>query len=246
MLVLFALDIFGRPRAVDGRPYSTVLWDLILGLAFLTLPFFGVALGKLVDGPFFSRYFLSSLAGACLIVGIGAGLREGRKWIPVALVSLLLAGVAFKGFNLFRQRMHGTGEWLEEPSTHYLLDTTPGQPLAIHPLLTAEPVNLPIAVLNPFDFIYLVHYDQSLKSRLYLVATSRSEFVYSGFQRLLTCAPITFNPPLTIREFCRRHADYLVYGDPGHSEQVALLGQFGLRINSLTVLKDHFLAHLGT
>ncbi len=244
MLILFALDIFGRSRAIDERPSSVILQDLALGIAFLTLPIFGVALGKLVNGPFFSRYFLGAITGVCIVVGIGAGLRTGRKWISVTLALFLLGGVTFNFFYLAKQRMRGQGQPLHEPSTLYALDTTPDQPLAMHPLLTTEQFNLPVAVLNPFDFIYLVHYDPSLKNRLYLVAASRSEFVYSGFRRLLECVPISFNPPLTVREFSQQYADSLVYGDPGHPEQVALLGQFGLRINSLTVVKDHFLAHL--
>jgi Dolichyl-phosphate-mannose-protein mannosyltransferase len=245
MLVVFALDIFGQPRATDAQPSSAALPDLFLALVFLMLPVFGVALGKLVNGPFFSRYFLSSLAGACIVIGIGAGLRAPRKWISHVLALLLIGGVVFNTLNLLKKRSHGEGEWLEEPSTRYLLDTTPGRPLAMHSLLTAGQTNLPIAVISPFDFIYLVHYDPSLKNQLYFVAASPSEFVFAGFLRLLECAPIAFNRPLTLREFSRRYADYLVYGDLGRPEQVALLGQFGSRINSLTVLKDHFLARLG-
>jgi hypothetical protein len=179
-----------------------------------------------------------------LVIGIGSGLRAGRGWIRAGLALLLVGGITLNIYDLLRNRMRGNGEWLEEPSTRYLLDTTPGQPLAMHPLLTAGQIKLPIAVLNPFDFIYLVHYDPSLKSQLYFVAALRSEFVFAGFRRLLECAPISFNSPVTLREFSQRHADSLVYGDPDHPEQVALLGQFGLRINSLDVFKNHFLAHL--
>ncbi len=244
MLILFALDIFGRSRAIDAQPSSAALPDLFLGLAFMTLPLFGVALGKSVNGPFFSRYFLSALAGVCIVVGIGAGLRAGQKWISVALALLLVGGISLSIFRFAKQRIQGAGDWLEEPSTHFPLDTTPGQPLAMYPLLTAGRITLPIAVLNSFDFIYLVHYDPSLKDQLYFVATSRAEFAFSGFERLLECAPITFNRPLTLREFVERQADYLVYGDTARLNQIELLRELGSHVRSLSVLKDHFLVHL--
>jgi hypothetical protein len=244
MLILFALDAFRRTRNTDAQPSFTAPPELILALAFIMLPVFGVALAKLVNGPFFSRYFLSSVAGACMVVGICAGARPGRKWISHSLVVLLIGGVALNALGLLKQRIRGEGEWLQEPSTHYLLNTTPGQPLAMHPLLTAERIELPIAVVSSFDFIYLNHYDPGLKHQLHFVAASQSEFVFAGFRRLLECAPGTFNAPLTISEFARRHADFLVYGDSAQPEQVALLGQFGLPVKSLAVVKNHFLARL--
>ena len=245
MLILFALDISRPPRNADAQSSSIVFPELILAFAFIALPVFGVALAKLFNGPFFSRYFLSSVAGACLVFGICAGARTGRKWISHSLVVLLIGGVALNTLSLLKKRIRGEGEWLEEPSTHYLLNTTPGQPLAAHPLLTNQPIELPIAVVNSFDFIYLNQYDPGLKHQLHFVAASQSEFVFVGFRRLLECAPTTFNAPLTISEFARRFSDFLVYGDPAHPEQVALLGQFGLPIKSLTVAGNHFLARVG-
>ncbi len=89
-LVLFALRSFLRqPPAESGDTALSpaTIQDLVLGLALTTLPGFGVALGKLVQGPFFSRYFLSALAGLCILIGIGSSWRARRNWLSLALVS---------------------------------------------------------------------------------------------------------------------------------------------------------------
>jgi MFS family permease len=246
-LILFALDIFGRRRTIDANDVepSRALPDLILGLAFLTLPAFGVALGKLVNGPFFSRYFLAALAGVCILIGIGAGQRIGRKWIPLALALLLLCGATINLSKLIGLRVHGRGEWLEEPSMRFPLNTTPGQPLDMYPLLTSLRSDFPIAILNPFDFIYLVHYDRSLQHQLYFATASRADFTFFGFQRFRDCAPIEFHTPLTFSDIARARKSFWVYGDTGNFDQIALLGELGVHVKSLTVNKGHFLALLG-
>ncbi len=138
--------------------------------------------------------------------------------------------------------MDGRGEWLDEPSSKYALDTTPGQPLALNPLLLSDHSQLPIAVLSPLDFLYLVHYAPLIEPRLYFVAPSPSDFTYVAFKRLLRCCAITFNEPATDREFTRSHADYLAYGSPGDFNQIALLGQLGSHLDAIQVQQSHFLA----
>jgi Dolichyl-phosphate-mannose-protein mannosyltransferase len=245
-LVLFALDIFGRGRTIasDNVEASRALPDLILGLAFLTLPAFGVALGKLVNGPFFSRYFLAALAGVCILVGIGAGFRNGRKWIPLVLTFVLICGATINLSKLISLRLHGRGEWLEESSMHFALNTTPGQPLDMYPLLTSLRTNSPIAILNPLDFIYLVHYDPGLKDQLYFATASRADFTFFGFQRFRECAHIDFQTPLTFSDIAKAKTPFWVYGDTGNFDQIAVFGEVGVHIKSIVVNKSHFLARL--
>ena len=245
-LALFALASFLRqaPPEFGDRPLSpAITQDLVLGLALTTLPVFGVALGKLVEGPFFSRYFLSALAGLCILIGIGSSWRARRNWLSLALVAVLLAACGIQFFRLIADRMHGRGEWLDEPSSKYALDTTPEQPFALNPLLLSDHSQLPIAVLSPLDFIYLVHYAPLIKPRLYFVAPSPSDFTYVAFKRFLRCCTITFNEPATDREFTRSHAEYLAYGSPGDFNQIALLGQLGSHLDAIQVRQSHFLAH---
>ncbi|MBV8865796.1 MAG: glycosyltransferase family 39 protein [Acidobacteriaceae bacterium] len=246
-LMLFALDVFGNrrdPSPSNPRKLSfATVQDLLLAVAFTTLPACGVALGKLVQGPFFHRYFLGALAGVCILIGIGAGLRTGRLWIPAGLALLMIAGVTINFSRLLLERMHGRGEWLEEGSSHYALTTVPGQPLALNQLLVSDHTGLPVAVLSPLDFLYLVHYAPDLKPKLYFVASSQSDFTDAAFRRFLQCCPIVFNEPATYLQFARSHTDYLAYGSPGDFNQIALLGQLGGRLASLQVQQAHFLAH---
>ncbi len=250
-LMLFAVDVFRTGRASNHpnlkTPSFRVVQDLLLGVSFSILPAFGVVLGKFVRGPFFHRYFLAALAGVCILVGIGAGMRIGRFWIPAALTAIMLFGAAVGFGKLLLDRFHGRGEWLTEPSSHYALTTTPGRPLALNQLILSDHSQLPIAALSPLDFIYLVHYAPDIKRRLYFVAPSDNDFTYAGFKRLLDCCGVvSFNAPLTSREFVLSHPEYLAYGSPGDFNQIALLGHFGSHLDSIQVQEGHFLAHLSS
>jgi hypothetical protein len=224
---------------------SPTVQDLLTAIAFVTLPFFGVALGKIIKGPFFSRYFLSAVAGVCIVLGIGAGMRAGQRWLAPALALVMFTGVAINLARLLQKRIHGQGEWLIEPSSLYLLSTTPGLPLAQHELLEADRSNLPVAVLSALDFVYLVHYAPGLKGRLYFVAPSPDDFTYVGFQRFLRYASIAFNQPATYEQFGQAHPVYLAYGDPSNFDQISLLARMSSRIESIKVNGGHFLVRLG-
>jgi hypothetical protein len=224
---------------------SFALKDLLVGFAFITLPFFGVALGKVIKGPFFSRYFLSAVAGVCIVLGIGAGVQATRRWIAPTLAIIMFTGATINLARLLQKRAHSQGEWLIEPSSLYLVSTTPGQPLAQHELLKADRSKLPVAVLSALDFVYLVHYAPGLKARLYFVAPSPDDFTYVGLKRFLRYCNIVFNEPVTYQEFARANAAYLAYGDPTNFDQISLLGQMGSHIESLHVKEGHFLAQLG-
>ncbi len=243
-LILFAIDRSGQVLPSKPVDATNTAQDLCLGMAFLALPAFGVVLGKVVSGPFFNRYFLAAVAGVGIIVAMGAGLRKNRNWILGMLAFVAISGLTIDFTRLLVDRVHGRGEKLLEPSSQLELDTTPGKPLAGYPLLNSEHTSLPIAVLSSFDFIYLVHYDPILKSRLYFVASSPFDYTYVGFNRFLQCCRITFNPSVTDSQFAQRYPEYLVYGATSDASQLALLETFGGSVISLAVDKDHFLAHL--
>ena len=218
--------------------------DFVLGLMFTLLPCFGVALGKLVHGPFFHRYAMEAVAGLSIAIGMGAGLRTRHSRLALLLALILASAVVLNLAKLVSERAQGKGEWLVEPATKLPIDTTPGKPLALHPLLVSEESSLAIGVLNPLEFIYLVHYGPALRSHLYFVTPTASEFTYAAFMRFLQCCEPKFNAPVTYDEFARAHANYLVYGNPGNFDQIAFLGQRGSRLDSLEVNGGHFLARL--
>ncbi len=247
-LLAFAATLyFPESRQDRPEPQSTVAsQDFVLALALTLLPCFGVALGKVVHGPFFHRYFMGALAGICIAICMGAGLRARHVWLSPVLALILASAVLLNLAKLISERAQGKGEWLVEPSSKIALSTTPGQPMAMHSLLLSGHASLPIAVVNPLEFFYLVQHAPTLKSHLYFVTPTASEFTYAAFTRFLQCCTPKFNTPVTYDEFARAHANYLVYGDPGNFDQIALLGQRGSHMDSLEVSGGHFLARLST
>ncbi len=247
-LVIFAVGSIQNaslPQRREEEMSPALLENLLLGAGFLALPVFGVALGKVIHGPFFHRYFLSTLAGVCLLTGVAAGQRARRSWISVALALVMVSAIGVEFSKLVMNRLHARGEWLVEPFTQLALDTAPGQPLYLHELINENRRPLPIAVLSGFDFIYLVHYAPGLERQLYYVASSTSDIAYMGFERLLECCDIHYNAPATDIDFVRAHRDFLMYGDRTNFNQIARLGTLGARIKSVSVDKGHFLAEVG-
>lgn len=245
IVTLFAAGRFLRrqtPSIAAPISFFPARTDFTLGLAFLTLPLFGIALGKIVNGPCFSRYFLSTLAGVCITIGVGAGLSKRRTWLPALLVALLVSAVGFNFATLVAGRLHGRGEPLKEPSMGFALNTTPGKPLDIHSLLTEQPpTKFPIVVLNALDFIYLVEYDPALAPQLYFLTTTQSDFIYSAFRRFLECCQMKFHAPLTYAQFVHGHASFLVYGEASNLNSIQWLNELGVHIQSFKVLQGHFL-----
>jgi hypothetical protein len=245
IVLLFAADTFVRRRSAanskDTSSSPLPLHDLLLGLAFTTIPFFGVVLGKIINGACFSRYFLSGLAGVSIAIGIGAGCRRRSNWLSAALVILMISAAGISFVRLAGQRLKGQGEELQEPSMRFALNTTPGQPLRMHPLLMAQRTELPIVVLNALDFLYLVQYDPQIRSQLYFLTRSESHFIYHGFREFIQCCGINFNAPLTYEQFLRVHRQYLVYGTTANLENIDVLSQLGARVQWFRVFEGHFL-----
>jgi hypothetical protein len=245
IMLLFAADTFVSRRlnstSNDISSSPLALHDLLLAFAFTAIPFFGVLLGKVINGACFSRYFLAGLAGVTIAVGMGSGFRRRYNWLSAALLMLMIAAAGISFVRLAGERLKGQGEQLQEPSMRFALDTTPGQPLRMHQLLTAGRTELPIVVLNALDFIYLVQYDPQIRPQLYFLTKSESHFIYHGFRDFIRCCGINFNAPLTYEQFLRAHRQYFVYGTTENLENVAVLSQLGARIEWLRVFEGHFL-----
>ena len=132
-------------------------------LAFLCMPVLGVLLARLINGPFFARYFTSTLIGICVALRVGMGGRRTRGSLAVAiLVTCLFAkAVLTVGWHKYR----GVDEISYEPSTGIRLNTNAADPLAIHPMLKSNPLrSLPVLVPDTLEFYYLLHYAPALAS----------------------------------------------------------------------------------
>ncbi len=221
--------------------------EVVLAVSFLALPVFGVVLGRLVHGPFFSRYFISALVGFCILIGFGVGARNAANWVAITLSVTIACFIALQFGSLVRDRHHGVGETLNEPSTDLLLDTTPHRPLASHSLLLSVSSNsLPIAVPWLLDLPYLVHYSPELSPRIYPVGGGANDFDMRALQIFGRWSPIKYNSEHTYDDFVHEFHHFFVYGSDGAVGRLEAFVHAGGRIEALKFADGHFLAELQT
>jgi hypothetical protein len=90
--VLLFLALYPRLRAADletteeAPPASPPVEEIVLAIAFALLPFFGLALGKLVTGAFSERYVVPAVIG--LAVAFAYAARYYARGCPVMAVSV--------------------------------------------------------------------------------------------------------------------------------------------------------------
>ena len=250
VVVAALLVIFGvgsaisnrRSRVGDSISHPPDWEEILIVIAFLFVPVAGLIIAKAARAIYYDRYFLSAVIGIAVPIGIGASSRRRRDYVPAATAGILVAAVIFNFGRVLERRLDGRGEALLEPSLKSPLETVAGKPLALDPLLTSEHSQLPIAVFNPIDFMYLQNYAPAKKSRLYFVPSSTESFELQALDRFRDRFGVHFNQPMAYSEFVKRFPHFLVYGDSGNSEELSLLSAPGLRIESLRAFRTHFLA----
>ncbi len=242
VLILFALQ---RRFGNSSREHSRALgWHLFLSVAFLAMPLYGMLLANTIHGPFVARYFMSAAIGVCAVVGLGAGQRaKGR-------LDLLLPGIVgvlfvWNAERLASDYIHGIGEYITEPSTNNLLNTTPGDDLANHPLLRDSSSDLPVAIPDIHDLLYLVRYWPSQLARLFEVLPSRDTAAYLITQPVREWCHVQYNDVATYDEFFRTHRHFLLYGRPPFYFLLTRLIADGAQVRNLKFEgTEHFLAEI--
>lgn len=247
--VLLLVDRWRISRSAPARSHGAAGYkapEIVLSACFVALPVFGLMLAKVVHGPFFARYFLSGVAGIGLLVGLAFGTRPRENWPAATFLAVMVLAVCLQTSRLAWHRYHGWGEPLFEPSTGITLDTTPGEPLDVHPLLASPSLpNLPIAVPVTLDYLYLKHYAPGIAPRLYLICNSKHEFSYRGLRLEQNWMPVLRdNHILTHGEFLHSFPHAFVYVDNLGLASFAGFVQRGAAIESLHRSGRHFLAEI--
>lgn len=206
LAVCAVMVVFAAWRARDSRrpagfrlPPSHELAALVM---LVLLPFFGVALGKLVTGAFTDRYVLSALVGIAILLAFGAWWTD--RGVPILGVSLLLVLAVFAGARLVDRYDVATLDADEQD-----------QALAF--LQERRQAGEPIVVASPHDFFEMSHrVSQEGGPRLvYLsdLALSRkyleTDAVELGVIGMSDIAPLRVEP---FRPFVASHARFRVYG----------------------------------
>jgi hypothetical protein len=243
---ILAIDrVAGRQETGWAKAWKSGRAEAIVCASFILLPLFGLILAKVAHGPFFGRYFMSALLGICVLVGLGAGVSRMR-WVPFLLAFLLAVPVGWNYLALLWHRHSGKAEALSEPFTGYTMNVSLAEPL--HKYRILEPYAkdpTPIGLCEGLDFMYLTHYSPELRTHLYYIQRSKTDFSYLSFRTFHAFAPFQFQRELTKSEFLKLAPRVLVYAPTGFfSRELADFVQAGATITSLKVQNEHFLAEL--
>lgn len=128
-LILFAVEGIRRtPRATAFAAIPSQ--EMLLATGFACIPLIGMIGCKLSHGPFFDRYFLSSIAGYAIFLGFAVSCWKMGSWTANTLTGcILLLMVADFGTTVYLS-VKGKISLLE-PSTGLVLSTTPSDPMHV-------------------------------------------------------------------------------------------------------------------
>lgn len=216
VLCVFLLSTCVLDRRHANSSDQALNWTSIaLPLGFLALPAFGVLLGKVIDGPFLPRYFLSAVIGLSVLIGFAAA-RCRPRWLAVALVCVIVLSLSKNFATLL---IHHSPEWGKLAVTlsggRIKVNMQPRHPLADHALLKSADSarSLPIVVPEGLDFVYLANYDRAQESRLYYVSDYAHDTYLREYELLRTLCGLTFNPGRTVDDFTKSNREFFVYGN---------------------------------
>jgi hypothetical protein len=199
-------------EAARTRSFQNLPVEIGLALSFIALPAFGLLLALGLHSPFFGRYFLSALAGLCLLVGYGVGLGRRATWVSGVLAAALAFSLVANLSLLLWHRAHGWAEHLIEPSSGFADNISMAGPLENYQMLmSAAKSGKRVIVLWPMDFMYLVNYAAEIRPQLYYVGWSDRDPLFRVLERMHEYVPFPYHT-VTKREFYATPADFLVFG----------------------------------
>ena len=246
--LICALVLFVLGRSFPARRFGRT--NTILALGFITLPIWGLVLARLTGGPMYLRYFMAAVLGFSILLGLGAGFCK-QKAIRVAFAAVIACFALNDCATTVWHYYRGWGDYLLEPATDITLNTTPGNPLGVHDMLTTHAVagsGIPILLPVKLDFQYLAYYWPSQLSRLYILrepGPGKPDGVNQA-----TCALCRLDPkhvePYT--QFAAQHPVYFIYGQRLAYPFLSRIAGEGAVIESFRIDKvtGYFLAKVRT
>jgi hypothetical protein len=164
---------------------------------------------KVSHGPFIERYFLSSIAGYAIFLGIATSRRQAGSWTAPALAGcMLFLMIGDLGTTIYLSMKHRLV--LVEPSIGLDLSTTPSNPMELYETLSSDNDGLDILVLPNLEYIYFFRYaPPSVVPHLYFGGSANDLFL-AAYQRLAKGAQIDLKTT-TFATFLATHSRFLVY-----------------------------------
>jgi hypothetical protein len=210
-LILTALDSAssdaGKSPVIPER-------ELTLAIGFICIPFLGLLGCKLSHGPFFDRYFLSTLAGYSILLGFACARRPRIAGAMAACLFVLT--LADWGSAIYLSSVNRL--MLMEPSTGLSLTTDPSRPMQLYETLSAGSKgntdgNLDTLILTSLDYVYCASYaPPQVADRLYYVAAAR-DVNRGGIERLKKEAHADLKTT-SVEPFLATHKRFLLYETP--------------------------------
>ena len=231
LLLLFAVEgtwRTSRATAVAAIPRREVL----LAAGFACIPVLGMIGCKISHGPFFDRYFLSSIAGYAIFLGFASSRWPVGSWTANGLAGcLFLLMVADLGSTVYLAMNERI--MLVEPSSGIDLSTTPQDPMRLYETVARNKTGLDILVIPDVKYIYFFRYaPPEVASHLYFGAAANNLFL-AAYERLAKGAHIdlkltTFGP------FLATHDRFLLYesGKTPRIEALQAIASGGYRLKS--------------
>jgi hypothetical protein len=215
-LVLAAVDGM-RVRRHANTTVAIPKREMLIAVGFACIPLAGLIGCKVSHGPFFDRYFLSSIAGYAILFGFATSRRQIGAWTPRILSGcMFLLMVADLGSTIYLSLKNRIV--LVEPSGGVVLSTTPSDPMRLYDNLSTSTNGLDILILPPLEYIYVFHYaPATVVSHLYFGAPANDLFL-GAYQRLAKWARIDMKTT-TFGPFLATHNRFLLY-ESGTSSRV--------------------------
>lgn len=238
LLQRFLVDVIGPAMIVLLLPLLLVVFDgmrrsprtnesaaipeqeVILAVAFICIPLVGLIGSKVSHGPFFDRYFLSSIAGYAILLGFASASRFVGSWVAKVLAGFMFVlMLADLGTTLYFSAVNRI--MLFEPSTGLRLSTIPSNPMQIYESMSVNHSGLDILVLPSLEYLYFFKYaPPSVASHLYYGAPA-SDVNLGGFERLAKGARLDLKTT-AFEPFLATHDKFLVYGSNRDTDSEAI------------------------
>lgn len=240
-LALKLIIVFQGPPLHETEQNGARASEIALAACFVSLPVFGLLLAKALHSPFVSRYFLSSVAGLCMLVGFAIGARKREKWTGTALATVMACSLIWHFSNLVRHRLRGVPEKLVEPSSGFSKNSSLQGPLGNYKLLlsNARPGE-PVLVMWPIEFLYLVNYAPELRSQLYYIGWNQTDSFYRALERFHEWSPFPYHT-VTAEQFFRSTPRFLLFGSDAANQMMGSV-VWGGKMQSLQVSDGRFTA----
>jgi hypothetical protein len=196
------------PRQADQ---AMLRLELVLAVSFLALPIFGVLGISISHAGFFTRYFLSAVAGVAILFAYGSATlltRRSGQLLAAFMLLLISCDLAWVAYNVVR----GNRDNLVEPSSRLNFPTAPDRVMDYDDALLHTQSNLPILDINEAKYLYLFRYaPQSIVQRLYFGAPTSSDPFLKSYQALETWGHVALRPT-DFADFFSTHDHFYVYG----------------------------------